>query len=142
MNANTELLSAKSVSKHVRVSPQKARRVINVVRGLQTSEALSILRLLPHSPARHIYKTVAAARAGVLDKASTGNLAVREDQLFVREAKIDEGVTLKRIRSRARGRMNRINKRTSHISIVVSAPVAGAKRSTKVQQKSATGSEK
>ena len=80
--------------RHIRVTPMKARRVVDLIRGKQAQEALAILKFAPQGASEPVYKLVASA--------------------FV-----DEGPTMKRFRPRAQGRAGRINKRTSHITVVV-----------------------
>ena len=119
--------------RNIRVTPMKARRVVNLVRGKQATEALAILKFAPQAASEPVYKLVQAAVANAKVKADAANTFVDEDDLFVSQAFVDEGVTLKRFRPRAQGRAFRINKRTSHITIVVATPdelaaKAGAKK--------------
>jgi large subunit ribosomal protein L22 len=108
--------------KHIRVTPMKARRVINLIRGKQATEALAILKFAPQAASEPIYKLVHAAMANAKVKADAANLAFDEDDLIVSAAFVDEGTTLKRFMPRAQGRAFRILKRTSHITVVVSTP--------------------
>jgi large subunit ribosomal protein L22 len=108
--------------KHIRVTPMKARRVINLIRGKQATEALAILKFAPQAASEPIYKLVHAAMANAKVKADAANLALDEDDLIVSAAFVDEGTTLKRFMPRAQGRAFRILKRTSHITVVVSTP--------------------
>ena len=108
--------------KHIRVTPMKARRVVNLIRGKQASEALAILKFAPQAASEPIYKLVHAAMANAKVKADKANLAFDEDDLIVSQAFVDEGTTLKRFMPRAQGRAFRILKRTSHITIVVATP--------------------
>ena len=108
--------------KHIRVTPMKARRVVNLIRGKQASEALAILKFAPQAASEPIYKLVHAAMANAKVKADKANLAFDEDDLIVSEAFVNEGTTLKRFMPRAQGRAFRILKRTSHITIVVATP--------------------
>ena len=103
-----------AVARFVRVTPMKARRVVEMVRGQGVDEALAVLRVGPQAAAETVYKVVESAVANAettegLDRSS----------LVVTKAKVDEGPTLKRFRPRAQGRAYRINKRTSHITVVV-----------------------
>jgi large subunit ribosomal protein L22 len=91
------------------------RRVLDLVRGLPVEEAEHVLRLANRGAAEPISKTLRSAVAN-----AEHNHALDADELIVAEAYADEGPTLKRFRPRARGRATRINKRTSHITIVVS----------------------
>jgi large subunit ribosomal protein L22 len=108
--------------KHIRVTPMKARRVVNLIRGKQATEALAILKFAPQAASEPIYKLVHAAMANAKVKADSANLAFDEDDLIVSQAFVDEGTTLKRFMPRAQGRAFRILKRTSHITIVVATP--------------------
>ena len=107
-------MEAKAIARYVRVSPRKARLVVDTIRGKSASEASTILRFTT--------KGVAEAIGKVLDSAVANaehNLKVKPDNLYVAQAFVDEGPTLKRIRPRAQGRAFRIRKRTSHITVVV-----------------------
>ena len=108
--------------KHIRVTPMKARRVVNLIRGKQATEALAILKFAPQAASEPVYTLVHAAMANAKVKADAANLAFDEDDLIVSQAFVDEGTTLKRFMPRAQGRAFRILKRTSHITIVVATP--------------------
>ena len=108
--------------RHIRVTPQKARRVIDLIRGKQALEALAILKFAPQGASEPIYKLVAAAIANARVKADAANTFLDEQDLYVSRAFVDEGTTLKRFQPRAQGRAFRINKRTSHISVVLATP--------------------
>ena len=103
-----------AIARHVRMSPTKVRRVVDVVRGLDVNEALAVLRFAPQAAAEPVYKVVASAAANAENAES-----LRVDDLFISQAFVDEGVTLRRIRPRAKGSASRINKRGSHITVVV-----------------------
>jgi len=107
-------MKAHAQAKHVRQSPYKVRRVLDLVRGLPVDEARSVLEFTNRRSADTIKKVLNSAIAN-----AEHNYALDADELFVAEAYADEGPTLKRWRPRARGRATRINKRTSHITIVV-----------------------
>ena len=108
--------------RHIRVTPMKARRVVNLIRGKQAEEALAILKFAPQSASEPVYKLVASAIANARVKADQSNTYLDEQDLYVSRAFVDEGTTLKRFQPRAQGRAFRINKRTSHITIVLSTP--------------------
>ena len=108
--------------KHIRVTPMKARRVVNLIRGKQATEALAILKFAPQAASEPIYKLVHSAMANAKVKADAANILFDEDDLIVSAAFVDEGTTLKRFMPRAQGRAFRILKRTSHITVVVSTP--------------------
>jgi large subunit ribosomal protein L22 len=115
-------MQALATIKHIRVTPMKARRVVNLIRGKQAAEALAILKFAPQAASEPIYKLVHAAMANAKVKADKANLAFDEDDLIVSEAFVNEGTTLKRFMPRAQGRAFQILKRTSHITIVVATP--------------------
>lgn len=109
-----ERASAKAVARYVRISPLKAQQVINLIRGKDVEEAVSILRFTPKEAARLIIKVLNSAAAN-----AEKNLHISRGKLYVSAAYVDQGPTLKRIRPRAMGRAFRIRKRTSHITVVV-----------------------
>ncbi len=98
----------------VRITPMKARRVVDMVRGMATDEALSLLQFAPQAASETVYKVLESAIAN----AETTEGLTKAD-LVVSAAMVDEGPTMKRWRPRAQGRATRINKRTSHITLVV-----------------------
>src|SRR3954463_1944933 len=108
--------------RHIRVTPQKARRVVNLIRGKQAQEALAILKFAPQSASEPVYKLLASAIANARVKADQSNTSLDEQDLYVSSAFVDEGTTLKRFQPRAQGRAFRINKRTSHITVVLATP--------------------
>src|SRR2546430_14397298 len=108
------LPGARAVARYVRVSPMKARRMVNLVRGLPANEALTVLQFAPHAASEPVYKVLASAVAN-----AENNERLDPDSLLVSEAFVDEGPTLKRFRPRAQGRAYRIRKRTCHITITV-----------------------
>ncbi len=125
------LPGARAVARHVRISPMKARRVVNLVRGLPAKEALTVLKFAPQAASEPVYKVLASAIAN-----AENNERLDPDSLLVSEAYVDEGPTLKRFRPRAQGRAYRIRKRTCHItiaveSVVTAAPARPAKAATK-----------
>ncbi len=119
--------------RQIRVTPQKARRVVDLIRGKNAQEALAILKFAPQAASEPVFKLVAAAIANARVKADNENLRLNEDELVVARAFVDEGATLKRFRPRAQGRAFRINKRTSHITIVLQTAdeLAAAKKGAK-----------
>jgi large subunit ribosomal protein L22 len=103
-----------AIAKQVRISPTKSRRVVDLVRGMDVGDALSTLQFAPQAASEPVYKVVASAAANA---EQTHNL--RRDDLFISAAFVDEGVTMRRIRPRAKGSASRILKRSSHITVVV-----------------------
>ncbi|WP_018729111.1 50S ribosomal protein L22 [Salinispora oceanensis] len=122
------LPGARAVARYVRISPMKARRVVNLVRGLPAKEALTVLQFAPQAASEQVYKVLASAIAN-----AENNERLDPDALLVREAYVDEGPTMKRFQPRAQGRAYRIRKRTSHITVVVEAvaPAAPKKAAAK-----------
>ena len=107
-------MEIKAVAKYIRLSPQKARLVADVVRGMGVEDALTTLRFMPKKGAGIIRKVLASAIANA-DQVDT----VDVDTLYVKQILIDGGPMLKRFNPRAQGRANRILKRSSHITVVV-----------------------
>ncbi len=101
-------------ARFVRITPMKARRVVDMVRGLAVDDALALLQFAPQAASETVYKVLESA---VANAEGTENLA--RNTLVVSKARVDEGPTMKRWRPRAQGRASRINKRTSHITLVV-----------------------
>ncbi len=121
-------MEAKAQARGVRVTPMKARRVVDLIRGKQASEALAVLQFAPQGASEPVYKVLASAIANARQKAERESEPFDERALVVSAAYVDEGPTLKRIRPRAQGRAARINKRTSHITVHVSQPQNGGAR--------------
>ena len=113
------VMEAKAVARHVRVTPMKARRVVDLVRGKQAVEALAVLQFAPQAASDPVRKVLQSAIANARVKADQASEAFDERNLVISEAFVDEGPTMKRFRPRAQGRAARINKRTSHITVVV-----------------------
>ena len=116
-STNVDATVAKAVLRDIRHTPQKARRVIDLIRGQRADEALSILKFAPQSAGADLYTLLNSAVANAKQK----NPAIRDaSELWVVEALVDEGRTMKRFRPRAQGRGFRILKRSSHITVTVS----------------------
>ena len=115
-------MEAKAIARHLRVTPMKARRVVDLVRGKDTIEALAILKFAQQGASEPVFKVLSSAVANARQTADQKGLPFREEELVVSEAFVDEGPTMKRFRPRAQGRAFRINKRTSHITLVVATP--------------------
>ncbi len=120
-------MEAKASARYVRVTPMKARRVVDLIRGKQATEAVATLRFAPQGTAEQVRKVLESAIANARVKADEASEPFDERALVVRRAFVDEGPTMKRFRPRAQGRATRINKRTSHITVVV-APTEKAGR--------------
>jgi large subunit ribosomal protein L22 len=103
-----------AIARQVRISPTKVRRVVDLVRGMDVTDALSTLQFTPQAASEPVYKVIASAASNA---EQTANL--RRADLFVSQAFVDGGVTMRRIRPRAKGSASRILKRSSHITVVV-----------------------
>lgn len=110
-----QITSAKATAKTVRVSPRKSRLVIDLIRGKSVSEAIAALKFTSNKPAEVIEKVLMSAVSN-----AENNYDLEVENLVVAEAFVDEGPTMKRFRPRAKGSASPINKRTSHITVVVS----------------------
>src|SRR5690348_5007056 len=119
--SDAALPGAHAIARHVRISATKARRMVNLIRGLPAREALTVLQFAPQAASTPVYKVLASAIAN-----AENNERLDPDALLVAEAYVDEGPTLKRFRPRAQGRAYRIRKRTCHITVAVESVAAGA----------------
>jgi large subunit ribosomal protein L22 len=127
MTEPAEVRGAFAKASHVRVTPMKARRVVDLIRNMPAQQALSVLKFAPQAASEPIAKVLASAVAN-----AEHNFQLDPESLIVSRAYVDEGPTLKRFRPRAQGRAYRINKRTSHITIEVeSVDVASNQRGRK-----------
>jgi len=116
--------TARASARYVRVTPQKARRVVDLIRGLPTAEAQALLRFAPQAAGETVGKVLDSAVAN-----AENNHDLDPRTLVVTEAYVDEGPTLKRFRPRAQGRAYRIRKRTSHITVVVGEAISNNRAS-------------
>jgi large subunit ribosomal protein L22 len=107
-------MQVSATAKRLRISPQKARLVVDLVRGKPVSDALDILGFSTQKAAGLVRKVVESAIANAENNAGADVDELRISQIFV-----DEGLTMKRIKPRAKGRADRIFKRTSHITVTV-----------------------
>lgn len=128
-----------AIARHVRMSPMKVRRVVNLVRGLDVTEALDLLKFAPQAAAEPVFKCVASATANAEQTES-----LRADELFISQIFVDEGVDMRRIRPRAKGSASRIMKRSSHITVVVEPKDARpvSKKARKAVAKTESGEKK
>ncbi len=113
-------MQAKAVAKYIRISPRKARQVIDLIRGKNIKDAYAILKFTPHKATEPINKVLKSAVAN-----AEHNYEMDADTLFVKEAYVDVGPSLKRMKPRAMGRADIIKRRTSHITVVVSEKKEG-----------------
>ncbi|MEO3787040.1 50S ribosomal protein L22 [Actinocorallia sp. B10E7] len=114
-------MEARAQARFIRVTPRKARRVVDLIRGLPAAEAQAVLRFAPQAASEPVGKVLDSAIAN-----ATHNFNLPQDTLVVARTWVDEGPTLKRFRPRAQGRAYRINKRTSHITVVLESVEDGA----------------
>jgi large subunit ribosomal protein L22 len=119
-------MEARAKARYVRITPRKARRVVDLIRGMPAEDAQAALRFAPQSASDPVGKVLASAIANAGQAR-----AVDASSLMVSRAWVDEGPTLKRFRPRAQGRGYRINKRTSHITVIVSDEGASDSRRTR-----------
>lgn len=117
------MAEAKAVLRFVRVAPRKARVVVNMIRGQQVPKAFAMLKHTPRYAARVVEKLLKSAVSNAEQK-ELGD----SESMWISKAYVDCGATYKRFRARSMGRANSIHKRTSHITVVVAAPTAGAER--------------
>jgi large subunit ribosomal protein L22 len=110
----------KATARTVRIAPRKVRLVVDLIRGKEIGEAVAILRHTPKAASPVVEKALLSAVAN-----AEHNYEMNVDSLFVSEVFVDEGPTMKRFRPRAQGRASAINKRTSHITVVVSEKKEG-----------------
>ncbi|MCL2756550.1 MAG: 50S ribosomal protein L22 [Coriobacteriia bacterium] len=106
-------MEARAIARYVRVSPRKARMVVDLIRGKQVTKAREILQFSDRTIAEVVEKVLNSAIANATRD------GVKEENLVVKATYVDEGPTLKRIRARAKGSASRILKRTSHITVIV-----------------------
>ncbi|KXH80795.1 50S ribosomal protein L22 [Sporosarcina sp. HYO08] len=111
---------AKATVRTVRIAPRKVRLVVDLIRGKKVGEAVAILRLTPKAASPVVEKVLNSAIAN-----AEHNYEMNVEDLYVSEVFVDEGPTMKRFRPRAQGRASAINKRTSHITLVVSEKKEG-----------------
>ena len=120
----SDVTTARDVLNNIRHTPQKARRVVDLIRGQRADQALNVLKFAPQAAGQDVYVLLNSAVANAKQK----NPALRDaSELWVTEALVDEGITMKRFRPRAQGRGFRINKRSSHITVVVSTKKGATK---------------
>ena len=110
-------MEARATARYIRVTPMKARRVVDLVRGMNATEAQAVLRFAPQAASVPVGKVLDSAIANAVHNYNHNNV----ESLYVAEAYVDEGPTLKRFRPRAQGRAYRIRKRTSHITVVLAS---------------------
>lgn len=124
---------ARATARYVRTSAMKARRMVDLIRGLPAKEALTVMQFAPQAASVPVYKVIASAIAN-----AENNEQLDPDSLIISEAYVNEGPTMRRFRPRAQGRAYRIRKRTCHITVVVEAVQPAVQRpSRKAARKAA-----
>ncbi|MDA0565808.1 50S ribosomal protein L22 [Streptomonospora sp. S1-112] len=125
-------MGTRAQARFVRVTPRKARRVVDLIRGLPADEAQAVLRFAPQAASEPVGKVLASAIAN-----AEHNDKLDRENLVVGGAWVDEGPTLKRIRPRGFGRAFRVTKRTSHITVVVEPreTASSSKSSSKTKER-------
>jgi large subunit ribosomal protein L22 len=126
-----------AIARRVRISPTKVRRVVDLVRGMDVGDALSTLRFTPQAASEPVYKVLASAAANAEQADS-----IKRADLYVSQAFVDEGVTMRRIRPRAKGSASRILKRSSQITVVVEPRPAQPAAAPRTTAPAATGMKK
>ena len=134
-NTQENSLIARAILRDIRHTPQKARRIVDLIRGQRADDALNILKFAPQAAGQDVYTLLNSAVANAKAK----NPAIRDaSELWVVEALVDEGRTMKRFRPRAQGRGFRILKRSSHISVAVSDTKATSKSISRTSSRAQT----
>ncbi len=128
---------ARATSKYIRLSPRRVRQVVDLIRGKNVGEALAILKFTPQRAATAVEKVVKSAVAN-----AEHNLEMSKDFLFIAEAYVDQGPTLKRFNPRAMGRADLMRRRTSHITIVVQEKEEEVRREEKAGKQKDKAKEK
>jgi large subunit ribosomal protein L22 len=108
-------MQARAVARYIRMSPEKVRRTTRLIKGMPLKEAQGMLALMPHRSARAVRRVLDSAAAN-----AENNHGMERDELWVAEATVDAGPTMKRYRFASGGRIGQIRKRISHLSVVVS----------------------
>ena len=126
-NTEDTTMEARAQARFVRVTPQKARRVVDMIRGKSADQAIAILRFAPQGASEPVLKVLNSAIANARYTAEQTAQPFDERALVVTAAFVDEGPTMKRFRPRAQGRASRILKRTSHITVLVGEKQGGAR---------------
>ena len=108
-------MESKAILKYARITPRKARRVVDLIRNKSAGDALVYLRFMPYRGARFIEKLVKSAMANAEQKK-----AVNPEEMKIVRAYVDQGPVMKRMEPRAMGRANVIRKRSSHITVILS----------------------
>lgn len=111
-------MEARAIARYVRMSPRKARQVVDMVRGIRVDQALNILHFTPKAAAKPVEKTLHSAVSNLLSQEHASK--IDPEDLVVKEAFVDQGLSFKRFRAASMGRAMRMKRPTCHITIVVS----------------------
>lgn len=122
-------MEIKAKAKHIKMSPKKVRLVVDIVRGLKVDEALNQLNFINKKATEPIRKLLRSAIANALN-----NFELEENNLYIKEIRVDDGPTIHRWMPKARGRATPIRKRTSHISMVLGELVESGEHKAKKQK--------
>jgi large subunit ribosomal protein L22 len=109
------IMESKAILRHAKITPRKARRVVDLIKGKKAGEALISLRFMPYRGARFIEKILKSAMANAEQK----NANVDTESMVISGAYVDQGPTMKRMEPRAMGRANVIKKRSCHITVIL-----------------------
>jgi len=120
-------MEAKAIARYVRMTPRKARRVLDLIRGKKAGEAVVALKFMPYRAARAVEKVLKSAMANAIEKFP--NLDV--DSMIIAHAVADQGPMMKRIEPRAMGRANVIRKKTCHVTIVLASGAESTEQGSK-----------
>lgn len=126
-------MEARAVERHIRMSPRKVKYVVDLIKNKPVEEAIGILTLTPKQAAVFVRKAIQSASANAVENFK--DYKVDQEDLFIKEIYVTEGPTLKRFKARARGRADRVLKRTSHITVLVSDGKEGQEKQIKKQAK-------
>lgn len=108
-------MEAKATHRYARITPRKARRVVDLIKGKRAGEAMTALRFMPYRGSQFVEKILKSAMSNAEQKK-----AVNPEEMIITKAYVDQGPVVKRMEPRAMGRANVIRKRTSHITLVLS----------------------
>jgi len=125
-------MEVRAISRYVRMSPRKIRRVADLIKGESVDRAFAILDLTHKAASKALYKTLKSAASNAI--AAEGSAKVKVENLFVKHIKIDGGPTFKRIRPTGMGRAYLIRKRTAHINILLEEKIQKAKPVVEVKK--------
>ena len=119
VQTNSGSIEAHAIARHVRMSPQKARLVVDLIRGQKAQDALHVLKYTPKRAAKHVEKVLRSAIANAERKAEDSGAPLDVDRLFVSQCFVNEGARWKRLRPAPMGRAFRYQKRTAHLWVGV-----------------------